>query len=101
MIINEMLVRFWILPLFALKGKVHWEAFIHVDTPITAPTNDCLVGLDFIAGHEHTQAVSVDDAGDKVVNQHPMVLLQGHASWLFGWLTRPPDGIPDVVKVVA
>ena len=39
-------------------------------------------------------------AGDKVVDQHPMVPLQGHAGWLFGWLSRPPDSIPvpDVFK---
>ena len=52
------------------------------------------------AGDERPRAVLVN-VGDKVVDQHPTVLLRRHAVWLLRWLTRPPDGIPYVVEAVA
>jgi len=48
-----------------------------------------------------TNVLWLVDVGDKIVDQHPTIPLRRHAAWLLGWLTRPPDGIPDVVEAVA
>jgi hypothetical protein len=63
------------------------------------PSDDGLVGLNMVAGDKFSLAVCVD-VGRKIVDQHPTIPLQRHAFWLLGWLTRPPDCIPDVVKTV-
>jgi hypothetical protein len=68
--------------------------------PFAIPTNHGLVGLEMAAGDERPCAVLVN-VGDNVIDQHPTVLLRRHAMWLLRWLTRPPDGIPNVVKAVA
>ena len=84
---------------FALEGKVHRQACIHEGTPFAIPSDNCLVGLEMAARDKCPLAVIID-VGDKIVDQHPMIPLRQHAVWLLGWLTRPPDGIPDVIKVV-
>ena len=85
---------------FALEGKVHRQACIHEGTPFAIPSDNCLVGLEMAARDKCPLAVLVD-VDDKIVDQHPTIPLRRHAIWLLGWLTRPPDGIPDVIEAVA
>jgi hypothetical protein len=84
----------------ALDRSIMGDPCVDEGPPDAIPTNHGLVGLEMAAGDERPHAVLVD-VGDKVVDQHPTVLLRRHAVWLLRWLTRPPDGIPNVVEAVA
>jgi hypothetical protein len=81
----------------ALDCSVMWDPCVDVGPPDAIPTNHGLVGLEMANRDKHPRAVLVDVV-DKVVNQHPMVLLQQHAVWLLRWLTRLPDGIMPVAR---
>ena len=76
---------------------MHRQACVDEGDPFAIPTDDRLVGLETF---ECPHAVLID-VGEEVVDQHPPVPIRGHAGRLFGWLTRPPDDIPDVIKAVA
>ena len=56
----------------ALKGKVHWQACVNEGAPFAIPSDDGLVGHEMAAEDKCPLAVLVD-AGDKIVDQHPMI----------------------------